>query len=71
MNTPYLLTEDGFESQFQVNYLSHVLLTDILLPKIIKTAEGNSFAGRIVSVSSTAQYSGQIKNISEIETRAT
>jgi len=71
MFTPYELTEDGFESQFQVDYLSHFLLTSILLPRIVETAHEGPHAGRIVNVSSAANWAGQIKNISEIETRAT
>lgn len=69
--TDYELTGDGFEVQFQVNYLSHFLLTQLLLPRIIETARESNHAGRIVSVSSTAAWAGGIKDISDIETRAT
>ena len=41
------LTEDGFERQFQVNYLAHFLITENLLP-LIKDVE----ASRILNVSS-------------------
>lgn len=40
-------TEDGYELQFQTNHLSHFLLTNLLLPKLIK-----SRPSRVVHVSS-------------------
>ena len=42
------LTEDGHETQFQVNYLSHYLLTNLLLDQL-KAAP----AARVINVSST------------------
>ncbi len=45
-----LLSEDGHEFRFQVNYLSHFLLTNMLLPLLEKSAPS-----RIVNVSSLAQ----------------
>ena len=50
-------TEDGFESQFQVNHLSHFLLTLELLPIILDTAESCNDC-RIVLVSSIAHRTG-------------
>ena len=43
------ITEDGFESTFQINYLSHVLLTLNLTNALIKQGRG-----RIINVSSMA-----------------
>jgi NAD(P)-dependent dehydrogenase (short-subunit alcohol dehydrogenase family) len=53
MAVPYAVTSDGFESQMQVNYLAHWLLTCYLLPTLQSTArkEGPGSV-RIVSVSS-------------------
>lgn len=43
-------TDDGIEPVFQVNYLAHFFLTDLLLPRL-RSGE----AGRIVNVASAAQ----------------
>ena len=37
LRTHKVMTKDGFESQFQTNYLSHFLLTLLLLPTMVKT----------------------------------
>lgn len=50
-----LVTEDGFEAQFQVNYLGHFLLTALLLPLL--RAAG---APRVTHVSSLAHRAGRI-----------
>ena len=51
------MTEDGYEAQFQVNHLSHLLITLELLPIMITTA---SHCGdcRIVMVSSMRHTQG-------------
>jgi len=49
MATPFKLTEDGLEQQFQVNYLSHYHLTMLLLDKLKATGQS-----RIVNVSSVS-----------------
>ncbi|GJN73800.1 hypothetical protein PLICBS_007883 [Purpureocillium lilacinum] len=54
MVPPYSLTTDGFESQFAINHLSHFLLTNKLMPKLL--AAGSA---RVVNVSSIGNcYSG-------------
>ncbi|PIK41483.1 putative retinol dehydrogenase 12 [Apostichopus japonicus] len=51
------LTDDGFELHFQVNYLSHFLLTLLLLP-LLKESAPNS---RIVNVSSEGHKHSEVK----------
>ncbi|TFK69855.1 NAD(P)-binding protein [Pluteus cervinus] len=52
MATPFELTQDGFEVQFQTNHLGHFAFTLPLLPMIIETAKDPSNSVRIVQVSS-------------------
>jgi len=49
------ITEDGFESTFQVNYLSQFLLTHLLLDQL-----GKSTQGRIINLSSSVYTMGQL-----------
>ncbi|KAL1880053.1 hypothetical protein Daus18300_001416 [Diaporthe australafricana] len=56
MAVPYKLTEDGFESQFQTNHLSHFLFTNLIMDKIL-----TSKAPRIVFVSSSLHRIGHIR----------
>ena len=53
------MTEDGYESQFQVNHLSHFLLTLELLPIMLDTATSTGDC-RIVIVSSGSHYRGLV-----------
>ena len=55
MIPPFTKTADSFESQFGVNYLSHFLLTNLLMPTLNKTKEA-----RIATTSSIAHESGRI-----------
>lgn len=59
MFTPYAETKEGFEQQWGVNYLSHFLLTSLLLP-LLKEAGTEKEAARIVNVSSCAHVVGTI-----------
>ncbi|CAG8961523.1 hypothetical protein HYFRA_00013940 [Hymenoscyphus fraxineus] len=56
MVCPYGLSKDGYELQFATNYLSHFLLTNLLLPKVLAAGPG----ARIINVSSTAHLLGPI-----------
>jgi NAD(P)-dependent dehydrogenase (short-subunit alcohol dehydrogenase family) len=55
MAPPFSLTDDGFESQLGVNYLSHFVLTGLLLPLLNDTPES-----RVVTLSSNAHKRGRI-----------
>ncbi|RUS14165.1 retinol dehydrogenase 12-like protein [Endogone sp. FLAS-F59071] len=48
-------TTDGFEEIYQVNHLSHFLLTNLLLPALKRAP-----AARVVNVSSSAHHFGKI-----------
>ncbi|KAG4433034.1 hypothetical protein IFR05_011473 [Cadophora sp. M221] len=55
MCPPYSRTAQGIETQFQTNYLSHYLLTSLLLPTLLTTARNPQTPAntvRIVNVSS-------------------
>jgi len=56
MMCPYGTTSDGFEKQFGVNYLGPWLLTNLLLPAILKTPHP-----RIVNVSSAGHRYSDIR----------
>jgi NAD(P)-dependent dehydrogenase (short-subunit alcohol dehydrogenase family) len=57
MNTPFEITNNGYEAQFQVNHLGHFLLTHHLLPLIRRSG-----GGRVVNLSSRAhmRWSGPL-----------
>lgn len=50
-----VLTKDGYETTFQVNHLSHFLLTNLLIDLIKKSNDG-----RIINVSSIAHQNSQL-----------
>lgn len=59
MQTPHLLTADGFEMQFGTNHLGHFLWTSLLFDLVGKAE------GRVVTVSSVAHKFGKI-NFSDL-----
>ncbi|KAJ6326744.1 hypothetical protein OIU78_013767, partial [Salix suchowensis] len=54
MASPYMLSKDNIELQFATNYLSHFLLTNLLLDNMKNTARESNREGRIVNLSSSA-----------------
>ncbi|KAI0458671.1 putative retinol dehydrogenase 12 [Xylaria acuta] len=55
MASPQVKTEDGIDYQFAINHLSHFVLTNKIMPKILAAGPGS----RIVSVSSSGhRYTG-------------
>ncbi|KAJ3152085.1 Uridine-cytidine kinase-like 1 [Geranomyces michiganensis] len=68
MATPYNLTKDGVEEQFQTNHLGHFLFTTKLLPLLKQTAREHGSA-RIVNLSSLAhaQLSTAAMNFDTLE----
>lgn len=59
MFVPYYETKDGFEEQWSVNYLSHFLLTSLLLP-LLKTGGQPDDCSRIINITSCAYTLGVI-----------
>ncbi|XP_050450587.1 dehydrogenase/reductase SDR family member on chromosome X-like [Cataglyphis hispanica] len=59
MFIPYRETEDGFEEQWAVNYLSHFLLVSLLLP-LLKAGGHPGDCSRIINVTSCAHYIADI-----------
>ncbi|KUJ14529.1 NAD(P)-binding protein [Mollisia scopiformis] len=57
MAAPYSLTTDGYESHFQINYLSHFLLTNLLLPKLLMASP----PARILNVSSAGHSVSDVR----------
>lgn len=57
-NTPSQITKDGYEAQWQTNYLAHWVFTSHLLPLMIKTSETlPPGTVRIVNLTSSGHYS--------------
>ncbi|KAM3415576.1 Retinol dehydrogenase 12 [Cercospora zeina] len=52
MAVPYSKTKDGYEIQFGTNHVGHSLLTKLLLPTLLKTADQPDSDVRIINVSS-------------------
>src|ERR1700709_2480400 len=58
MATPFEMTGDGHEAQWQTNYLAHWILTSHLLPLILPTSKTLPPGSvRIVNLSSSGHYS--------------
>ena len=49
-------SKQGYEAHVAINFLSHFLLTRLLLPKLILGAETSKTPSRVINVSSDAHY---------------
>ena len=71
MAMPFSLTEDGYEIQFGTNHMGHFLLTKLLMPRLLRTAEESGSDVRIINLSSSghqmAPYPHLIYNQAELE----
>lgn len=56
MAVPPQLTVDGYEIQFGTNHLGHALLTKLLLPTMLKTAQQPGSDVRVITLSSHAHH---------------
>jgi NAD(P)-dependent dehydrogenase (short-subunit alcohol dehydrogenase family) len=56
MAMPYSRTAEGYEIQFGTNHMGHALLTKLLLPVLLATAQSPGADVRIVNVSSMGHY---------------
>lgn len=65
MRTPFEITKDGWERQWQVNYLAPFVLTASLMPKLMEAAARCQQPGRVrvVTVSSDLAHRSGPKTI--------
>ena len=56
MACPYDTTKEGYEVQFGTNHMGHALLTKLLLPTMLETAQQPGADVRIISLSSAGHY---------------
>lgn len=56
-SNPHALTSDGYELHFGTNHMGHALLTQLLMPTLLRTAASTNAKPRVVVVSSAgAKY---------------
>ncbi|KAF2102262.1 putative carbonyl reductase [Rhizodiscina lignyota] len=69
MATPFEMTKDGYEAQWQTNYLAHWVFTYHLLPLMLATSKTLSPGSvRIVNLSSSGHYSAPKEGINFADT---
>lgn len=56
MAVPYSKTKENYEIQFGTNHLGHALVTKLLLPTLLATAEQPGSDVRVLNLSSEAHY---------------
>lgn len=69
MFPPYEETENGYESQLQVNYLAHFYLTQLLLDKLVESGTPGAWS-RVINVSSYMHFIGW-PNLENLNRKAT
>lgn len=60
MAVPYALTKDGYESQFQVNYVAPFVVTQTLLPLLLKTAAVSEQKDRVRIVNLATEMTSMV-----------
>ena len=66
MYSPFRVTKDGYESHWEINYLSHCLLICLLLPVLESTARSSSGKkSRIINVASSTHFARNL-NLSDV-----
>jgi NAD(P)-dependent dehydrogenase (short-subunit alcohol dehydrogenase family) len=73
MAQPAVLSTDGYEIQFATNHLGHAMLTDCLLPTLLRTANEPKSDVRIINLSSIGYALGPSCGISfdELDAKST
>jgi NAD(P)-dependent dehydrogenase (short-subunit alcohol dehydrogenase family) len=72
MATPFEMTKDGYEAQWQTNYVAHWVFTSHLLPLMLKTSKTlPSGSVRIVNLSSWGHFSAPNGGINFTDTSLT
>lgn len=61
MRAPYQITQDGYESQFQVNYLANFFLTQLLLDRMKETTALKNAPCQIIYTSSIVYQFGKFR----------
>jgi len=56
MVVPYSKTKENYEIQFGTNHMGHALLTKLLLPTLLSTAEKLGSDVRVINLSSEGHY---------------
>lgn len=69
MATPFEISKDGHEAQWQTNYLAHWVLTSHLLPLLLSTSKSLPAGSvRIVNLTSSGHYSAPKGGINFVDT---
>ena len=63
MGVPYGKTKDGFEMHIGCNHLGHFLLTQLLTPLLLKTADATGKPSRLICLSSVAAAETSMSNV--------